>query len=146
MTPRTPLDRPADGEVSVAVVGAGPRGVSVLERLAAHLESAGSAGSAGTTGPAGPGTRLVVHLIDPAEPGAGEVWRTDQPDILCMNTLADAVTLFTEPGASVTAPVHEGPTLYAWARARGLTGTGSDAAPIVWSSTKAAKAPSRLRS
>lgn len=128
MTPRTPLDRPADGEVSVAVVGAGPRGVSVLERLAAHLESAGSAGSAGTTGPAGPGTRLVVHLIDPAEPGAGEVWRTDQPDILCMNTLADAVTLFTEPGASVTAPVHEGPTLYAWARARGLTGTGSDAA------------------
>ncbi|MDH2456656.1 FAD/NAD(P)-binding protein [Corynebacterium bovis] len=141
MTPRTPLDRPAGGEVSVAVVGAGPRGVSVLERLAAHLESAGATGSAGSagatgsTGPsgsaasAGPGTRLVVHLIDPAEPGAGEVWRTDQPDILCMNTLADAVTLFTEPGASVTAPVHEGPTLHAWARARGLTGTGSDAAP-----------------
>ncbi|MDK8511541.1 FAD/NAD(P)-binding protein [Corynebacterium bovis] len=129
MTPRTPLDRPADGEVSVAVVGAGPRGVSVLERLAAHLESAGSAQAAGSAGSAGPGTRLVVHLIDPAEPGAGEVWRTDQPDILCMNTLADAVTLFTEPGASVTAPVHEGPTLHAWARARGLTGTGSDAAP-----------------
>ncbi|WP_260433312.1 FAD/NAD(P)-binding protein [Corynebacterium bovis] len=129
MTPRTPLDRPADGEVSVAVVGAGPRGVSVLERLAAHLESAGSAGPSGPSGSAGSGTRLVVHLIDPAEPGAGEVWRTDQPDILCMNTLADAVTLFTEPGASVTAPVHEGPTLHAWARGRGLTGTGSNAAP-----------------
>ncbi|MFE1668312.1 FAD/NAD(P)-binding protein [Corynebacterium bovis] len=128
MTPRTPLDRPSDGEVSVAVVGAGPRGVSVLERLAAHLESAGSADRSGPSGPSGPGTRLVVYLIDPAEPGAGEVWRTDQPDILCMNTLADAVTLFTEPGASVTAPVHEGPTLHAWARARGLTGTGSDAA------------------
>ena len=31
-----------------------------------------------------------------------------------MNTLAGAVTLFTEPGATVTAPVFEGPTMFEW--------------------------------
>lgn len=33
-----------------------------------------------------------------------------------MNTLAHAVTLFTEPGATISGPVAPGPTLYEWAR------------------------------
>jgi len=57
---------------------------------------------------------VAIHLIDDVEPGAGRVWRTDQSSTLCMNTLADAVTLFTEPGATVRGPVLEGPTLYEW--------------------------------
>lgn len=53
-------------------------------------------------------------MVDEARPGEGKVWRTDQTKTLCMNTLADAVTLFTEPGATVTAPVVEGPTMHEW--------------------------------
>ncbi|WP_460490555.1 FAD/NAD(P)-binding protein, partial [Corynebacterium nasicanis] len=88
------MPRPA-----IAVVGLGPRGISVVERLAAALE---------------PGTDLTLHLIDDAAHGAGRVWDTTQTRTLCMNTLSAAVTLFTEPGASVTAPVLEGPILHEW--------------------------------
>jgi hypothetical protein len=56
---------PPSLSVSVALVGAGPRGTSVLERLCA---------SAPELLP--PGARLTVHVVDPAPPGAGRVWRT----------------------------------------------------------------------
>ena len=90
---------------SIAVIGAGPRGASLVERLGAHLGD-----------PASPlfGQDLDVHVIDEAESGAGRIWRTDQTRELCMNTLADAVTLFTEPSSTVRGPVVEGPTLYEW--------------------------------
>lgn len=91
---------------TIAVIGGGPRGISVLERIAAQLEA-----RSGTR----PEGQVTVHVVDDTEPGAGRVWRTDQTRTLCMNTLADAVTLFTEPGSSVTAPVLEGPTMYEWA-------------------------------
>jgi hypothetical protein len=87
---------------TIAIIGGGPRGISVLERIvAAHSTQ-------------NPPTGTTVHLVDDTEPGAGRVWRTNQTRTLCMNTLADAVTLFTEPGSSVTAPVVEGPTMYEW--------------------------------
>ncbi|WP_431862034.1 FAD/NAD(P)-binding protein [Micrococcus terreus] len=63
--------------VTVAVVGAGPRGTSFLERLLAHLEH-------GSPEPAGIELRIVV--LDPDEPGPGHVWRTDQSPLLLMNT------------------------------------------------------------
>ncbi|MBL3685834.1 hypothetical protein D3248_02535 [Leucobacter zeae] len=84
---------------SIAIIGAGPRGTSLIERIGALLPQ---------------GVSLDLHIIDDAPPGSGRIWRTDQDRELCMNTLADAVTLFTEPGASVTGPVREGPTLYEW--------------------------------
>lgn len=62
----------------VAVVGAGPRGVMLLERLLAHLEHA----LPGST-PA-----LRVHVVDPYRPGPGRVWRTDQSELYFMNTPA----------------------------------------------------------
>lgn len=91
----------------VAVIGVGPRGISVIERIAAALNAPGVRPPAG-------GLRL--HLIEESELGAGNVWRTDQTRTLCMNTLAGAVTLFTEPGSSVTAPVLEGPLQFDWIR------------------------------
>ena len=87
---------------TIALVGAGPRGASLLERIGAHL------GTLTHTPP------LDIHVIDDAPRGAGRIWRTDQPRDLCMNTLAHAVTLFTEPGSTVSGPVVEGPTLYEW--------------------------------
>lgn len=93
-------------ERRVAIIGAGPRGISVLERIVAtHRELAEQ-----DTAP----ERLAVAVVDEVQPGAGRVWRTDQNFDLCMNTLADAVTLFPEPGSSVHAPVYEGPTMYEW--------------------------------
>ena len=85
---------------SIAIVGAGPRGISILERIAARREDHSPA--------------VDIHLIDDVQVGAGRVWDTDQTSTLCMNTLAGRVTLFTEPGATVTAPVVEGPTMYQW--------------------------------
>ncbi|MCG7297258.1 FAD/NAD(P)-binding protein, partial [Corynebacterium afermentans] len=85
---------------SIAIVGAGPRGISITERIAAYLGDRNEA--------------LTLHIIDDAQLGAGRIWETDQTRTLCMNTLAGAVTLFTEPGATVSAPVLEGPTMYEW--------------------------------
>lgn len=85
---------------SIAIVGAGPRGISITERIAAYLR--------GTSEP------LALHVIDDAQLGAGRIWDTEQTRTLCMNTLAGAVTLFTEPGSTVGAPVLEGPTMYEW--------------------------------
>lgn len=99
----------------LALVGAGPRGISVLERLAAYLRAASDKHSqSGQTQHTHP--RVTVHIIDDSQISAGRVWDTAQTRTLCMNTLADAVTLFTEPGSSVGAPVLSGPTLYEWIR------------------------------
>ncbi|MFD9003474.1 FAD/NAD(P)-binding protein [Streptomyces sp. NPDC059582] len=90
--------------VSVALVGAGPRGTSVLERLCA---------SAPELLP--PGVRLTVHVVDPAPPGPGRVWRTAQSTELLMNTVACQVTLFTDDSLDCSGPVRPGPSLYEWA-------------------------------
>lgn len=92
--------------VSVAVVGAGPRGTSVLERLCA---------SAPELLP--PGTRLTVHVVDPAPPGPGRVWRAAQSPELLMNTVASQVTLFTDASVDCAGPVRPGPSLHEWAPA-----------------------------
>lgn len=85
----------------IAIVGGGPRGVSLLERIGANLPADAA---------------LDVHLIDDTQIGAGRIWRTDQPRELCMNTLADAVTLFTDDAASIAGPIRPGPTLYEWSQ------------------------------
>ena len=91
---------------TITIIGAGPRGTSLIERIGAHLSGESSRGRP-------PG--IALHVIDDAPLGAGRIWRTDQTRELCMNTLADAVTLFTEPGSTVSGCVRPGPTLYEWA-------------------------------
>lgn len=100
---------------SIAIVGAGPRGISLVERLAAHLRATPLH------------SPLRLHIIDDAPLGAGRIWDTEQTRTLCMNTLAGAVTLFTEPGSTTTAPVLEGPILYEWIQL--LRGERPDIAP-----------------
>ncbi|MFF8398441.1 FAD/NAD(P)-binding protein [Streptomyces sp. NPDC016172] len=97
--------RPAS--VSVAVVGAGPRGTSVLERLCASAP-----------GLLPPGARLTVHVIDPDPPGPGRVWRTAQSPELLMNTVACQVTLFTDDSVDCSGPIRPGPSLHEWAGGR----------------------------
>lgn len=89
--------------VRVCIVGAGPRGLSVLERLCAN---------------AGPAT-LEIHLIDPYPPGPGRVWRTTQTRHLLMNTVAGQVSMFTDDTVEMDGPVAPGPSLWEWARQAG---------------------------
>ncbi|MDX2375238.1 FAD/NAD(P)-binding protein [Microbacterium sp. LRZ72] len=84
---------------TLALVGGGPRAVSLLERIAAN---------------APPDADLDVHLIDDMQIGAGRIWRTDQPREMCMNTLAHAVTLFTDASGTMAGPIRPGPTLHEW--------------------------------
>ncbi|MFE9644160.1 FAD/NAD(P)-binding protein [Streptomyces sp. NPDC006365] len=91
-------------EVSVALVGAGPRGTSVLERLCASAPEL-----------LAPGVRLTVHVVDPSPPGPGRVWRTDQPAELLMNTVSSQVTLFTDDSVDCSGPIRPGPSLHDWA-------------------------------
>ncbi|AZQ34421.1 FAD/NAD(P)-binding protein [Streptomyces cyaneochromogenes] len=104
LTAPTSAPTPESPTVSVALVGAGPRGTSVLERLCA---------SAPELLP--PGARLTVHVIDPAPPGAGRVWRTAQSAELLMNTVSSQVTLFTDDSVDCSGPIRPGPSLHDWA-------------------------------
>ncbi|WP_336697730.1 FAD/NAD(P)-binding protein [Curtobacterium sp. USHLN213] len=95
---------------AIAIVGAGPRGLSVLERVAA-LATSGKAPTA-------------IHLIDPHGPG-GRVWRADQPTELLMNTTAGAATLYLDDTVTIPDEPRIGPTLYEWALALRAAG-GAD--------------------
>ncbi|MEU8567527.1 FAD/NAD(P)-binding protein [Streptomyces pathocidini] len=101
---------------AIAVVGAGPRGTSVLERICASAPELLPAGA-----------RLAVHVVDPSPPGPGRVWRTAQPPELLMNTVASQVTLFTDASVECEGPIRPGPSLYEWAAA-GEWSTASDRA------------------
>ncbi|MFI9275541.1 FAD/NAD(P)-binding protein [Kitasatospora sp. NPDC052896] len=88
---------------TIAVVGTGPRGISVLERLAVLLRE----------GAAGP-RPVHIYAIDAVEVGAGRVWRTDQDDWFTMNTVIGQVTMFSgEPDGGRARP-GAGPSLGEW--------------------------------
>ncbi len=97
-------------QLQVCVVGAGPRGLSVLERLCANAPLLV------------PHLRLTVHMVDPYAPGAGQVWRTSQNRQLLMNTVASQVTMFTDDSVEIDGPGGPGPSLYEWARFLTLMG------------------------
>ena len=95
--------------VRVCIVGAGPRGMSVLERLCANARRLP------------PDARVTVHVVDPHPPGPGRVWRTAQSDLLLMNTVASQVTLFPDASVEMAGEPGPGPSLYEWARRLILT-------------------------
>ncbi|MFJ8687952.1 FAD/NAD(P)-binding protein [Micromonospora wenchangensis] len=95
--------------LSVCIVGMGPRGLCVLERLVSNAA-------------ADPDRPVRVDVVDPYPPGAGRVWRADQSDRLLMNTVASQVTVFTDPTVEMAGRLSEGPSLYEWARFQVLMG------------------------
>ncbi|KAD3456088.1 hypothetical protein GD627_15475 [Arthrobacter yangruifuii] len=60
----------------VAVIGAGPRGLSVVDRLLTNRRASAQL------------LPLRIELIDPFTPGPGHVWRTNQSRLFLMNTPA----------------------------------------------------------
>ncbi|WP_371572226.1 FAD/NAD(P)-binding protein [Streptomyces sp. NBC_01314] len=105
--------------LEVCVIGAGPRGLSVLERLLANERSTPSHSA------------LTVHVVDPSAPGAGAVWRTGQSQHLLMNTVASQITVFTDDSARIGGPIEPGPSLYEWAQSLALLGDPADTSPAV---------------
>lgn len=66
------------------MIGAGPRGTSVLERLLANWASAGFAGT------------LHIDVIDPYPAGPGHVWQPGQSRLYLMNTQSFYPTVVPE--------------------------------------------------
>lgn len=75
------------------IVGGGPRGTGVLERILAH-ESVN----------ADP-TPIDIHVVDPYPAGAGRIWRGSQAPLLWMNSTTADVTMFTDETTAVIGPV-----------------------------------------
>ncbi|MFF4542004.1 FAD/NAD(P)-binding protein [Streptomyces aureus] len=95
------------GRMEVCLVGAGPRGLSVLERLCAQERKSPR------------WDQLTVHIVEPDPPGSGRVWRPSQSRHLLMNTVSCQVTVYTDASVAVEGPLEEGPSLYQWAKALG---------------------------
>jgi hypothetical protein len=89
--------------IRVAIIGAGPRGTSVLERLLAH-----AATRAGTVS-------VHIDVIDPYPAGPGHVWQPGQSRLYLMNTQSFYPTVIPEDPR--LAPPLAGTTFDRW-RAR----------------------------
>jgi hypothetical protein len=81
----------------IAVVGSGPRGMMVVERLVARA-----------TEP------VEIHFIDAVEVGAGRVYRTDQPEWFLMNTVAGQISAFSGLPDDGPARAGAGPSFVEW--------------------------------
>ena len=90
-----PVNAPA-----VVLIGGGPRTAGLLERLAANRKLLGGA--------------LQIHVVEPHTPGAGRIWRYEQPPGLMLNSAAADVTMFTDASVQCEGPAVEGPGLAEW--------------------------------
>lgn len=92
------------GDLDIAVIGLGPRGLSVVERLCANARSCLPGGRT-----------LTVQVVDPYVFDGGQVWRRTQRSELLMNTVACQVSMFLDDSVDCEGPVVRGPSLYEWA-------------------------------
>lgn len=73
------------------MIGAGPRGLSAVERLAARSAASG--------------TRVRIDVVDPFPPGPGHVWRTNQSPLYLMNTPSEFPTVVADDGVLPVDPL-----------------------------------------
>ena len=95
----------------VALIGAGPRGTSVLERLLANWAADSP-----------PGTTLHIDVVDPYPAGSGHVWQPEQSRLYLMNTQSFYPTLIPEDPQ--LAPPLAGGSFDQWREARRRDGQG----------------------
>ncbi|UIR30729.1 FAD/NAD(P)-binding protein [Priestia flexa] len=69
--------------VRIAIIGSGPRGMSVLERLASRLIELDIK------------EKVEIFLIDDGHVGTGRIWSTEQSSLLLMNTIAQEISAFS---------------------------------------------------
>ncbi|WP_114855828.1 FAD/NAD(P)-binding domain-containing protein [Brachybacterium sp. YJGR34] len=93
---------------TVVVVGAGPRGTAIVERLVAASQDATWHGP------------LTVHLVDPLVGRGGAVWRHDQPSTLLMNTATCQTTMYPDSSCHAVLPARHAGTLADFLAGEGL--------------------------
>ncbi len=101
------ITRPGGADMkrtSITIIGMGPRGLSVLERIAAFARTSSSL--------------VAVNVVEPGECGPG-VHTPRQPQHLLINTIAGQVTIFPFREAVGLASPCAPASLTDWARAQG---------------------------
>jgi hypothetical protein len=94
-------DDPVSHGPRIAIIGMGPRGISVLERLALRADDHH-----------GPGPE--VFAIDAVQVGCGRIWRTDQQPWFTMNTVAGQVTMYSGEPDGGPDRAGAGPSVAQW--------------------------------
>lgn len=92
--------------MSICIVGAGFRGLGVLERIVAHSRKYAA-------------TSVRAHLVDRSLRGP-EQYDTGQPDYLLLNIVCGQVSMFPDIASVTDCDPTPGPSLYDWVRERGL--------------------------
>lgn len=105
----------------ICLVGMGPRGLAVLERLCANHDGE---------------NELVLHLVDPFPPGSGRIWREQQSPHLLMNTVTAQVSQFTDESVNCAGPIRPGPSLHGWMDSRAAGADQGHRGPDEYSSRR----------
>ncbi|MBR9663098.1 MULTISPECIES: FAD/NAD(P)-binding protein, partial [Bacillus cereus group] len=96
------LNETVNKPLRVAIIGSGPRGMSVLERLAARLIELDNK------------KHVEIFLIDDGYIGTGRVWSTEQSPFLLMNTVAQEISAFSGMWDGKEAHPGNGPSFAQW--------------------------------
>lgn len=100
-------DGTAPDPFTVVIIGAGPAGTSLLERLCANIPDLV------------PHRPVRVHMVDPHPHGGGRVWRSAQSALMWANTPMAAITVFPDENMACEGPKPPGPSILDWVRAAG---------------------------
>ncbi|WP_426189471.1 FAD/NAD(P)-binding protein [Massilia sp. DWR3-1-1] len=99
----------------IAIIGLGPRGISVFDRIIAYARNDATA------------TPLELYLFDSKEFGPG-CHTTDQADHLLVNTVACQMTQFSDDTVRAAGPLLYGPSFADWLISKNSAlGKGTDA-------------------
>ena len=93
-------------KVRIAIIGMGPRGLSILERLNAIYKISDQ------------NLKFELHLIDPRVYGQG-IHTSEQSDHLLVNTIACQITMFSDDSVTDAGPIIPGLSILEWARQHG---------------------------
>ncbi|GEO28050.1 hypothetical protein AAC03nite_38350 [Alicyclobacillus acidoterrestris] len=86
----------------ISIIGSGPRGMSVLERLAARLIELDNQ------------EKVEIFLIDEGHIGTGRIWSIEQSPWLLMNTVAQEISAFSGAWDGKEARPGNGPSFAQW--------------------------------
>ena len=92
--------------IDIAIIGMGPRGVTVLERLAAIMNDSKV------------DYPIRIHIIEKGKLGEG-IHFSDQPHYLILNTVCSQITFFCDDTVKNAGPKSIGPSFFEWIRAKG---------------------------
>ncbi|QBO36302.1 oxidoreductase [Periweissella cryptocerci] len=92
--------------MNIVIVGAGPRGLAVAERLLTKHTAENRTDA------------LDIKMIDPTVLG-GRVWNPSQDTLLLMNTVVQQLTLFADDSVNMEGPSWDGPNFYDWIKHNG---------------------------